>query len=62
MIEAEVHRNGQLLLQRTYHEPALSLETVLKQLEMYIVNEQLNTAGECLLRVRFASVSKAGGA
>ena len=34
MIEAEVHRNGQLLLQRTYHEPSLSLETVLKQLEL----------------------------
>lgn len=59
MIEAEVHRNGQLLLQRTYHEPALSLETVLKQLELYVVNEQLNNTGECLLRVRFATLSKA---
>lgn len=59
MIEAEVHRNGQLLFQRVYHEPSLSLETVLKQLEMYIVNEQLNTAGECLLRVRFGTMSKA---
>ncbi len=56
MIEAEVHRNDQLLMQRTYHEPTLSLEGVLKQLEMYVVNEQLNTAGECLLRVRFCNV------
>ncbi|MEB3221019.1 MAG: hypothetical protein VKS61_02980 [Candidatus Sericytochromatia bacterium] len=59
MIEAEVHRNGQLLLQRTYSEPSLSLEAVLKQLEMYIVNEQLNNAGECLLRVRFGNLQKA---
>ncbi|MEB3329089.1 MAG: hypothetical protein VKQ33_07645 [Candidatus Sericytochromatia bacterium] len=59
MIEAEVHRNGQLLLQRTYHEPSLSLEAVLKQLELYIVNEQLNNVGECLLRVRFGNLQKA---
>jgi hypothetical protein len=45
-------------MQRTYYEPSLSLEMVLKQLEMYIVNEQLNTAGECLLRVRFSNLSK----
>ncbi len=60
MIEAEVHRNDQLLMQRTYSEPSLSLEAVLKQLEMYVVNEQLNTAGECLLRVRFNSLSRTG--
>ena len=55
MIEAEVHRNEEVLMRRTYHEPSLSLETVLKQLEMYVVAEQLNNAGECLLRVRFAN-------
>lgn len=56
MIEAEVHRNDQLLMQRVYHEPTLSLEGVLRQLELYVVNEQLNTVGECLLRVRFSNV------
>ncbi len=55
MIEAEVHRNEEVLMRRTYHEPSLSLESVLKQLEMYVVAEQLNNAGECLLRVRFAN-------
>lgn len=54
MIEAEVHRNEEVLMRRTYHENGLSLETVLKQLEMYVVAEQLNNEGECLLRVRFA--------
>lgn len=54
MIEAEIHRNDKLLMQRTYHDPQLSLEQVLKQLELYVVNEQLNTVGECLLRARFA--------
>lgn len=59
MIQAEVHRNGQLLMQRTFHEPSLTLEVVLKQLELYIVQEALNNAGECLLRVRFENLSKA---
>jgi hypothetical protein len=59
MIEAEIHRNDQLLMSRTYYDPSLSLEKVLKSLEMYIISEQLNTAGECLLRVRFSNLSKA---
>lgn len=58
MIEAEVHRNDELLMQRTYYEPSLSLEMVLKQLEMYVVAEQLNNTGECLLRVRFSNLTK----
>lgn len=52
-IEAEVHRNDQLLMKRDYNDHGQSLEGILKMLEMYVVNEQLNTAGECLLRVRF---------
>lgn len=58
MIEAEVQRNDEILMQRTYYEPSLSLEMVLKQLEMYIVAEQLNNSAECLLRVRFSNLSK----
>lgn len=58
MIEAEVQRNDEILMQRTYYEPSLSLEMVLKQLEMYIVAEQLNSTAECLLRVRFSNLSK----
>jgi hypothetical protein len=56
MIEAEVRRHDILLMQRTYYEPSLSLENVLTKLEMYVVNEQLNTEGECHLRVRFSSL------
>lgn len=59
MIEAEVKRNDEILMQRTYYEPSLSLEMVLKQLEMYVVAEQLNESGECLLRVRFTHTDKA---
>lgn len=59
MIRAEIHRNGQLLMNRIYYEPSLSLEMVLKNLEMYVVNEQLNIAGECLLRARFENLQKA---
>ena len=53
MIEAEVHRNDEILMRREYHEPSLSLDIVLKQFEMYVVQEQLNNSGECLLRVRY---------
>ena len=53
MIEAEVHRDEIVLMQRTYQEPSLSLESVLRQLELYVVAEQLNQQSECLLRVRF---------
>jgi hypothetical protein len=34
VIEAEVHRNEEVLMRRTYHEPSLSPESVLKSLEM----------------------------
>ncbi|MEB3238226.1 MAG: hypothetical protein VKO64_11460 [Candidatus Sericytochromatia bacterium] len=53
MIEAEVHRNDELLMRRTFADGALSLEAVLRRLEFYVVGEQLNASGECLLRVRF---------
>lgn len=59
IIEAEVHRNDQVIMTRTFNDPNLSLERVLKNLEMYIVYEQLNIAGECLCRVRFSNFQKA---
>lgn len=55
MIEAEVIQNDKCIMQRTYTEPGLSLENVLKHLEMYTVAEQINYAGECILRVRFVA-------
>lgn len=55
MIEAEIHCNDKLLMQRNYSDASISLEAVVKQLEMYVLNEQLNAAGECLIRVRFSS-------
>lgn len=42
-------------MSRVYEDPKLSLEYALKWLETYIVNEQLNTLGECILRVRFTN-------
>lgn len=57
MIELEVHRNDQLLMQRTFYEPSMSLEMALKGMEMYIVQEELNKNGECLMRARFSNLS-----
>ncbi len=57
MIEAEVRRGEKLLMRRTYRESSLSLEKVLKQLEMYVVEEQLNDDDECHLNVFFAENS-----
>lgn len=53
MIEAVVEQDGKVIIQREYTNPSLSLEVVLKRLEDYVTSEQLNTAGECTLRVRF---------
>lgn len=53
MIEAEAIRNDQIIMARRFDSPHLSLENVLLSLEMYVKEEQLNTAGEVLLRVRF---------
>lgn len=58
MIQAEVTRNGQLILQRTYRELDLTLAVVLLRLEDYVKREGLNQEGDCLLRVRFESLSK----
>lgn len=59
MIQAEVTRNGKLILQRTYREPDLTLAVVLLRLEDYVKSEGLNQEGDCLLRVRFESLSTA---
>lgn len=59
MIQAEVTRNGKLILQRTYREQDLTLAVVLLRLEDYVKSEGLNQEGDCLLRVRFESLSKA---
>ena len=53
MIEAEVCRSGEVIMRRRYHDPSYSLEAVLKQLELYVVAEQLNNTGECLLKFRY---------
>ena len=56
MIECEIEQNGNMLMHRTFYDRNLTLETVIKQMEMYVVNEQLNTDGECYVRVRFANL------
>lgn len=59
MIQAEVHRNGEVIVTRTYHQPTLTLEQAIKLLETYVVQEMLNEEGECTLRVRFGHQSQA---
>ena len=52
MIQAEVHRNGELLMKRVYSDPALTLQQVAERLALYVEEEHLNELGECQLRVR----------
>lgn len=52
MIWGTVTRNEVLIMDRQYADSSLTLEDVLKQLKLYVKNEQLNTEGECRLRVR----------
>jgi hypothetical protein len=59
MIQAQVHQKDQLIMDRTYYEPTLTLEKVMSQLEHYLVSEHINVAGECLIRVRFSNLSVA---
>lgn len=55
MIVGTVKRNGETIVAaREFHDPSLSLEMVLKKLELYIVNEQLNVAGECVAYATFS--------
>jgi hypothetical protein len=59
MIQAEVHRNGEVIVSRTYYHPTLTLEQAIKLLETYVVQEMLNEEGECTLRVRFSNQTQA---
>ena len=59
MIQAEVHRNGEMIVSRTYAHPTLTLEAVAKLMESYVVEEMLNVPGECTLKIRFASSARA---
>ena len=52
MIQAEVHRNGELVLSRVYAEAGLTLQIVAERLVLYVEEERLNELGECQLRVR----------
>lgn len=53
MIIAEIHQNDKLIFSSVYQTPHLSLESVIKNLELYVVSEQLNTVHECYIRARF---------
>ena len=55
MIQAEVHRNGELVLSRVYAEEGLTLQMVAERLVLYVEEERLNELGECQLRVRRAN-------
>lgn len=58
MIHAEIHRNGELLMKRTFRDDGeLTLQTVAERLAQYIEDERLNELGECQLRVRRAKVA-----
>lgn len=59
MIDLEVHQNEKLIMQRTYYDSNLSLDIVIGLMEKYIINEQLNVSGECLLRARYTSKKEA---
>ena len=58
MIEATVTRNGKVILHRLYPDPTLTLEDALRLQELYVINEQLNHAGECALRVFYPTLAR----
>lgn len=58
MVEAEVYRGDELLMQRTFYGNDVTLEHVMHQIESYVTGEQLNVTGECMLRVRFGKAVK----
>lgn len=58
MIQAEIHRNGELLMKRVYNDPELTLQVVAERLASYIEEERLNELGECQLRVRRGRATK----
>jgi hypothetical protein len=58
MINAEIHRNGELLMTRVYDEPGLTLQMVAERLASYVEEERLNEIGECQLRVRRTRVAE----
>lgn len=53
MIHAIVYRNDTRIMAREFPE-AFTLERAVKAMEEYIVLEQLNNAGECVIKARFA--------
>lgn len=58
MIQAEIRRDDEVLMKRTYGDPALTLEVVMQRLESYIVDEGLNFDGECVVRVRYTGLAR----
>ncbi len=45
-------------MSKNFYQDEISLEGAIKLLEMYIVDEQLNNAGECFVRVRYANLNR----
>ena len=52
MIVANITKDGEILMTRHFSDPERSLQSVLNELEAYVVGEQLNLGGECVLRAR----------
>lgn len=53
MIFAEVIKEGQKIIDREYHEPGLTINTVIEKLERYVIDEQLNVTSECLVKAKY---------
>ena len=58
MIQAEIRRDDEVLMKRTFGDPTLTLETVMQRLESYVVDEGLNFEGECIVRVRYTNLAR----
>lgn len=52
MIVADITKDGVVLMTRLFDDPARSLNSVVTELEAYVVAEQLNLGSECVLRAR----------
>lgn len=52
MIVAEITKDGQVLMTRHFSDPTRTLQSVVVELEAYVVGEQLNLGSECVLKAR----------
>jgi hypothetical protein len=53
MIQAEIFRDNNLIMARTYGDRQLTLQAAVERLQDYVLSEKINVDGQCEIKVRF---------